>query len=299
VGSEIPVCGDLRSQPCRTAELSTRPTAVTAALDPGDTARDLERGIDVEWNAPAASDVTSNHVGGLPTGNEYADVDALPDHRIDLPVGAPPSTDRAFTVRSTFGAGDGEASDASPDVVPPHPYRDVARGAWNVAAVDWVAAWDLASGFPDGTFRNNAQVTRAQFVSWLWTMFGRPSGSPDHGFGDVGVNAWMSDALSWAKAEGIVSGYPGNRFVPNQPINRAQIANWLWVAAGEDEGAPANGFSDVPPAGWYAVAVDWAKDAGVVLGYPGNQYRPAANATRGQAANMFLATADWMNTQPG
>jgi hypothetical protein len=172
----------------------------------------------------------------------------------------------------------------------------VSRTAWNVEAVDWVAAWHVANGFTDGTFRNGAPVTRAQFVSWLWTMFGRPSGSAPHGFGDVRPNAWMSAALSWAKAEGIVSGFPGNRFAPNQSITRAQIAQWLWVAAGRPGGSPANGFGDVPVGAWYGPAVDWAKDAGVVAGFAGNQFRPTANATRGQAASWFLATATAVNT---
>jgi hypothetical protein len=207
-----------------------------------------------------------------------------------------PPTIRSLHAVAQFGA-DGQRSDESALVVPPHPYTDVPRGAWNVAAVDWVAAWNLAQGFPDGTFRNNANVTRAQFVSWLWTMFGRPGGSPAHGFADVGANAWMAGALSWAKAEGIVTGYPGNRFLPDQPINRAQIANWLFVAADPPGSSPANGFTDVPPNAWYRPAVDWAKANGVVLGYPGNRFRPTANATRGQAANMFLATATWVSTQ--
>jgi predicted acyl esterase len=286
-----PACGDLRAEPCRTVADSTRPTGVVATIDAGDTAADLDRGIDVTWTAPEVGTPSANHVVGLPGEVEYADDDTDPEHRIAIPVGSPPSTGRAFAVR-----GDGQTSDASLEVIPAHPFTDVARDAWNIDAVDWVAAWHLADGFPDGTFRNGASVTRAQFVSWLWTMFGRPSGSAPHGFRDVRPNAWMSDALSWAKAEGIVGGLPGNRFAPARAINRAQVAQWLWVASGRPDGAPANGFVDVPVNAWYGPAVDWAKDAGVVAGFAGNRFRPTARATRGQAANWFLATATWRNS---
>jgi predicted acyl esterase len=51
-GSTLPICGDLRSQPCRTVAGSTRPTAVDATLDPGDTTADLDRGVDLTWTAP-------------------------------------------------------------------------------------------------------------------------------------------------------------------------------------------------------------------------------------------------------
>jgi hypothetical protein len=285
-----PVCGDLRSQPCRSTPVATRPTGVVATIDAG-----ADRGIDVTWIAPETGGVTANAVVGVPTGVEWADDDTAPGFRIAVDVGDTPPTDRAVRVRSTF-AQPGLASDASPDLVPPHPYTDVPRGAWNVEAVDWVAAWHLANGFADGTFRNAGQVTRGQFVSWLWTMFGRPPGSTPHGFADVRPTAWLSDALSWAKAAGIVSGFPGNRFAPDRPINRAQIAQWLWVALDRPDGSPPNGFGDVPSGAWYGPAVDWAKDAGVVAGFAGDRFRPTANATRGQAASWFLAAAAWRNT---
>ncbi len=282
-------CGQVRSQPCRTAQVSTRPTAVTGVIDAGDTATDLDRGIDVDWTAPAAPEVTGNHVIALPTGEESADEDADPGHRVPVAVGTPPPTDTAVAVTADFGAEQGQRSDASPDVVPDHPFTDVARNAWNVAAVDWVAAWQVAEGFSDGTFRNGATVTRGQFVTWLWTMFGRPSGSPPHGYIDV-PSATVSAALAWAKAENIVTA-PGTRFNPRRTINRAQIAFWLWAAASRPEDSPDAGFTDVPDDAWYATAVNWAKDQGVVVGFPGDLYRPTADATRGQAANMFRATA--------
>ena len=132
-------------------------------------------------------------------------------------------------------------------------------------------------------------MTRGQFVSWMWTMFGRPSGSPPHGYTDV-PSATVSAALAWAKAQGIVTA-PGTQFFPRRTINRAQMAFWLWAAAGRPDDAPDAGFGDVPDDAWYASAVNWAKDQAVVVGFPGDLYRPTANATRGQAANMFRATA--------
>ena len=69
-------------------------------------------------------------------------------------------------------------------------------------------------------------MNRAQIVSWLWELAGQPAGIP-HGFSDVSPGAWFSPALDWAKVKGLVSGFPGNVFRPNDPVNRAQIVDML------------------------------------------------------------------------
>ena len=59
--------------------------------------------------------------------------------------------------------------------------------------------------------------------------------------------------------------------------------------------SPVDAACAAPVSAWYGPAVDWAKAAGVVAGFPGNEFRPTASATRGQAASWFLATATAIN----
>jgi hypothetical protein len=286
----LPVCGDLRSQPCRPTPTSSRPTAVTATIDDGIAEAGLDRGIEVVWTAPEAAGTTGYEVGALPSGETFTD-DDQPGLRIAVAEGdAPPAGDPAYTV-TALGIGTGLPSNASPSLLPEHPFTDVSRRAWNVEAVDWVAAWHIANGFRDGTFRNAAPVTRAQFVNWLWTVFGRPAATAAHGFTDVAPDVWFGDALSWAVEQGMVTGLQGNRFAPDDQIRRGQVAQWLWVAGDRPVGYPENGYNDVTRQAWNIDALDWAQAEGVVLGFTDGTFRSGANATRGQAAAWFEATA--------
>ncbi|HYF47070.1 MAG TPA: S-layer homology domain-containing protein, partial [Acidimicrobiales bacterium] len=94
-----------------------------------------------------------------------------------------------------------------PGPFPPHGFPDVSPTAFYDAALDWAKANGLVSGYSDGTFRPTNEVTRGQIVNMLWNMVGRPGGSPPHGFSDVPDTAFYSDALDWAKARGVVTGY--------------------------------------------------------------------------------------------
>ena len=53
---------------------------------------------------------------------------------------------------------------------------------------------------------------------------GQPAGAPPHGFSDVPAGAFYEDALDWAKDEGLVNGFPGNRYKPKDAVKRQQIA---------------------------------------------------------------------------
>jgi len=292
----LPVCGDLRSQPCRATPESHRATGVSAVIDPGGAGPDQTRGIDVVWTAPEAAGVTGYSVQSLPTGFVVAD-DGVPGLRIDVPVGDVPPGDGAFAVTSTYASDVPLESNASSTIVADHPFTDVPRSRWYSESLDWVAAWRIASGFPNGTFEPEAAVNRAQFASWLWTLFGRPGGSQDHAFNDVRPGAWYADAVSWAAAEGIVSGFPDGGFHPRESVNRGQAAQWLWLAAGSPAPRAEHGFTDVAPTAWYGQGLDWTSAVGIISGFPDLTFRPREPVNRGQAASWFDLTAAALRTR--
>jgi S-layer homology domain len=106
------------------------------------------------------------------------------------------------------------------------------------------------------------------------------------GFVDVPENAWYLDALRWAVDNGVVSGFPDQTFRPGDPVNRAQAVSWLWKLAGQPD-APPSGFDDVPDNAWYADAVGWAVQEGLVTGFRDGTFRPMEPVTRGQLAAML------------
>ena len=157
------------------------------------------------------------------------------------------------------------------------------------------------NGFPGNVYRPNDSVNRAQAASILWGFVDEPIGSPPHGFSDVSPSAWFARALDWVKANGVVNGFPGNVYRPNDPVNRAQIVSWLWELAGQPAGTP-HGFSDVSPSVWFSPALDWAKVKGLVSGFPGNLYRPDDPVTRAQLVAMlsdFASTVSAWTNWPG
>jgi hypothetical protein len=170
-------------------------------------------------------------------------------------------------------------------------FGDVPDTAWYGEGLDWAACHGLVSGFPNGTYGPRDPVNRAQVVAMLWNLVGRPTGAPAHGFPDVPAGAWYGDALSWAKAEGIVSGYPNGTYRPKDPVRRGQIASMLWNLVNRPPGSPDHGFADVPATAAYNDGLDWAKAMGIVSGFPDNLYKPQDAVNRAQIANMLYLLA--------
>jgi triacylglycerol esterase/lipase EstA (alpha/beta hydrolase family) len=116
----------------------------------------------------------------------------------------------------------------SPPGAPATGFPDVPTDAPYHAALDWAVASGLAGGLPDGTFRPDGPITRAQLAMWVWAFAGRPPGAPRHGFVDVPAGAWYEDGLSWVAAQRLVAGYPGGRYRPGAFSSRAAVARMLF-----------------------------------------------------------------------
>lgn len=104
-------------------------------------------------------------------------------------------------------------------------------------------------------------------------------------FTDVSENAYYFDAVLWALDEGITSGTSATTFSPDAACTRAQMATFLWRAAGSP--APkgnSNPFTDVSADAYYAEAVQWAVEQGITVGTSATTFSPDANCTRAQMA---------------
>lgn len=99
---------------------------------------------------------------------------------------------------------------------------------------------DILKGFPDGTFRPNDPITRAQFAAMLHQSFASGYLAPAQSFVDVPANYWAADAITAARQDGYLSGYPGNQFKPEQLITRAEMLVSLVNGLGYAGGSPAN-----------------------------------------------------------
>ncbi|HYF45065.1 MAG TPA: GDSL-type esterase/lipase family protein, partial [Acidimicrobiales bacterium] len=111
---------------------------------------------------------------------------------------------------------------------------------------------------------------------------------PPHGFSDVGPADFFDDAVAWAKFYGVVTGFQvDNTYRPDNPVNRGQIVSMLWHLMDEPGPSPHHAFPDVPPNAWYDAALDWARAAGHVTGFPSGNYEPKDPVRRAQLVTML------------
>lgn len=117
----------------------------------------------------------------------------------------------------------------SPEAEAEETFTDVAPGDWYADAIAWAAAEGVAEGYEDGSFRPNDAITREQLAAMLW----RYAASPETG-GDLSAFAdgddtsdWAQQAMSWAVAQGLITGVDSDRLAPRGPATRAQTATIL------------------------------------------------------------------------
>ncbi|MFN3742453.1 MAG: S-layer homology domain-containing protein, partial [Anaerolineales bacterium] len=152
----------------------------------------------------------------------------------------------------------------------------------------------ISGGYPDGTYRPENPVTRAEMAVFLIKAMNGPAYTPlnaSPSFWDTGSH-WAKNWIEALKAAGITSGYPDGTYRPENPVTRAQMAVFLLKAV--------NGYSYTPPnvsPSFQDTSGHWAEDwiealkaAGITSGYPDGTYRPDNPVTRAEMA-VFLVKA--------
>lgn len=174
-------------------------------------------------------------------------------------------------------------------------FNDVSANDWFASAVDYVTSKGMMNGTADNTFSPKANTTRGMVVTVLYRLENQPSTSAAS-FTDVASGAYYANAVAWANANGIVSGYGSGKFGPNDKVTREQLAAILYryaqykkydVSVGEDTNILS--YDDAQSISSYAIpAIQWACGAGVVTGKSGSKLDPKGNATRAEVAAMLM-----------
>ena len=119
-------------------------------------------------------------------------------------------------------------------------------------------------------------------------------------FTDVHAEDYYYDAVLWAAQKGITGGMSDTLFAPNAACTRAQIVTFLWRAAGSPEPKGMSGFVDVSADAYYAKAVAWAVEQGIVSGTSATTFSPDAVCTRAQSvAFLYRAFGEKVNKAAG
>ena len=115
-----------------------------------------------------------------------------------------------------------------------------------------------------------------------------------YSFDDVDSSAWYADAVSYVAENGIMNGAGNGTFAPDTVMSRAMLVQVLYNLEGKPEAADC-AFTDVAADAWYADAVAWAADAGIVTGVSDTNFAPDQMMTREQIATILYRYAAYKN----
>lgn len=157
------------------------------------------------------------------------------------------------------------------------------EGHWAQSKIEDMVGKGIIGGYPDGTFKPDNNITRAEFASLLVRAFALEPG-PGKVFDDT-ADHWAKEAVRTASYHGLVSGYSDTLFGPDDPVTREQMAVMIVKATKIEPTESGKAFTDSAQiAAWAEAAVAKATAAGLITGYPDGTFRPKANATRAEAA---------------
>ena len=187
-------------------------------------------------------------------------------------------------------------------------FTDVDPNYWAYPFIQALAAGNVIAGFPDGTFRPEQPVSRAEFAAMIQKAV-NPNPvrqlSPS-GFADVSADYWAASAITAAYEGRFMDGYPNNTFQPAQEIPKAQaitaLANGLRLTPSEEAtNVVTTYYTDATQIPTYALApVAAATQANVVVNYPDvRTLNPQAPLTRAEAAaHLYQALVRLGQAQP-
>ena len=166
---------------------------------------------------------------------------------------------------------------------------DVGTSHQNFKAINFLEETKIISGYPDGTFKPDKVINRAELIKILVES---NSTSPDptlfHScFPDV-KQEWFAPYVCYAKTQGWISGYPDGTYKPEKTVNRVEALKIIYSSRGLDNSSTSSSsFSDIPKTAWYAKYVSSGKERNIIPTSK-STYSPSASITRSEVAEMLF-----------
>ena len=171
------------------------------------------------------------------------------------------------------------------------------QGHWAQNTINkWVDKGDI-SGYPDGTFRPNNMITRAEFVVLVNNAMGYTKSGYAY-FSDVPSHYWGKNAIQTGVAAGYISGDGNGIFRPNDPVTRQEAAAMISriLDLKQNESRAYRYTDSYAISNWAKGVVGAVSDAGIMAGYPDGSFGPNKVLTRAEAV---LALDKTVNYKPG
>jgi glucan-binding YG repeat protein len=179
-------------------------------------------------------------------------------------------------------------------------FKDITPGdgSWYNDVVFEANELGLITGYDNGYFGPDNNMTRAEACTVIYRMFGSPQTSFVKLFNDVNDGNFYSSAITWAAQNGVMTGYNSTTFGVNDNITREQIATVLWRLYGRDHDNSSNQnlsyYTDKDKIDSYAYdAMKWVVEKGIIQGANNKRnLNPISNATRAEMAKIFVLAND-------
>jgi uncharacterized protein YjdB len=157
------------------------------------------------------------------------------------------------------------------------------RNHWAKPQIESWMDRKLVSGYPDGTFRPDNNITRAEFMALVNGAFDYAE-TAQINYSDVKGEDWYANVIAKAKAAGYIGGYPDGTMRPNNPISREEAAAVIMKLKNlEGDEVVANKFSDANQMSWSKGSIGAVASTGIMGGYPDGTFKPHNPLKRAEA----------------
>lgn len=168
-------------------------------------------------------------------------------------------------------------------------------------AVEYLNDKGIISGYPDGTFRPDQVINRAEALKIIFESRGiAVENDTNSGFPDVDAKLWFAKYVTSAKRQGLIKGYPDGSYKPTQEVNKAEFIKIAMLAqthyqTSSDYSPATSRYKDLDTGAWYMPFVSYGARKDFLD--KTTRLNPTAGMTRGEAALIIYRLAKFNEAQ--